>query len=175
MKFEEKIVPTISSIFISDFSEYRPLLELSKIAIFEEKIKDKGESLNSNVRASYVTSYFAHENNEKFTPLIDLVTKTANDIIYEKDKANIQFRCLNAWGMEYLSGDYALPHRHFRWAPSYSAVCYIDVDDDCAPIIFENNTFIQPKSNMFILFPASVLHYVPKTKGNRILMSYNLV
>ena len=90
MKFEEKIVPTISSIFISDFSEYRPLLELSKIAIFEEKIKDKGESLNSNVRASYVTSYFAHENNEKFTPLIDLVTKTANDIIYEKDKIEIE-------------------------------------------------------------------------------------
>jgi len=39
MKFEEKFVPTTSTIFISDFSEYRPLLELSKEAIFEEKLK----------------------------------------------------------------------------------------------------------------------------------------
>ena len=42
-------------------------------------------------------------------------------------------------------------------------------------ILFENNTFVQPKPNMCILFPGSVLHYVPKTKGNRILMSYNLL
>ena len=175
MKYEEKIVPTTAAIFIMDFSEHRPLLELSKEAIFEEKIKDNGESLDSNVRANYVTTYFAHLSNDKFIPLIDLVLNTANDIINEKDKVDFKFRCMNAWGMEYLSGDYALPHRHFRWVPSYSAVCYIDVDDDCAPIIFENNTFIQPKSNMVILFPGSVLHYVPRTKGKRILMSYNLI
>lgn len=175
MIFEEKVVPTTATIFIIDFSEYRPLLELSKEAIFEEKIKDKGESLNSNVRANYVTSYLAHHNNEKFAPLIDLVIKTANDLIYEKDKIEIEFQCINAWGMEYLSGDYALPHRHFQWTPGYSAICYIDVDDDCAPIIFENHTFVQPKPNMFLLFPASLLHHVPKTKSKRILMSYNLL
>jgi hypothetical protein len=175
MIFEERVVPTTSTLFISDFSEHRSLLELSKEAIFEEKIKDNGGSLNSNVRANYVTSYLAHHHNEKFKPLLELVLKTANDIIYEKDKVEIEFQCMNAWGMEYLLGDYAMPHRHFQWAPSYSAICYIDVEDDCAPIIFENHTFIQPKPNMFILFPGSVLHHVPKTKGNRILMSYNLL
>jgi hypothetical protein len=175
MKFEEKIVPTTATIFTMDFSEHRPLLELSKEAIFEEKVKDKGESLHSNVRASYVTSYLAYQNNQKFIPLIDVVLKTANDIIYQKDNFEIELYCINAWGMEYEAGDYALPHRHFQWTPSYSAICYIDVEDDCAPIIFENHTFVQPKSNMFLLFPASLLHHVPKTKSKRILMSYNLL
>ena len=85
MKYEERQVPTTATIFISDFSEHRPLLELSKEAIFEEKIKDNGESLNSNVRANYVTSYLAHNKNEKFTPLVELVKKTTKNIIYEKD------------------------------------------------------------------------------------------
>jgi hypothetical protein len=172
--FEEKVVPTSATIFISDFSENRPLLELSKEAIFEEKIKDNGDSLNSNVRANYVTSYLAHHNNKKFKPLIDLVLKTANDIICQKDNFNMGFSCMNAWGMEYLSGDYALPHKHFHYTPGYSAICYIDVEEDCSPIIFENHTVIRPKPNMFLLFPALVLHYVPKTKSKRILMSYNL-
>jgi hypothetical protein len=175
MKYEERQVPTTATIFIIDFSEHRPLLELSKEAIFEEKIKDNGESLNSNVRANYVTSYLAHNKNEKFTPLVELVKKTTKNIIYEKDDLEIEFSCINAWGMEYIAGDYALPHRHFQWAPGYSAICYIDVDDDCSPIIFENFTLIKPKSNMFLLFPTAVLHYVPKTKGKRILMSYNLI
>jgi hypothetical protein len=175
MKYEEKIVPTTATIFIIDFSEHRPLLELSKEAIFEEKIKDNGESLNSNVRANYVTSYLAHTKNEKFTPLVELVLQTANDIIYQKDDFEIEMCCMNAWGMEYLEGDYALPHNHFPYIPGYSAICYIDVEDGCAPIIFENNTMIKPKSNMFLMFPALVLHHVPKTKSKRILMSYNLI
>jgi hypothetical protein len=174
MKYEEKLVPTTSTIFISDFSEHRPLLELSKEAIFEEKIKDNGESLDSNVRANYVTSYTVHYENEKFIPLVNLVVKTATDIINDKSSFQIEFGCFNAWGMEYMSEDYALPHRHAQCTLTYSAVCYIDVDDDCAPIIFENHTFIKPKPNMFILFPSSLWHHVPKTKGKRILMSYNL-
>jgi hypothetical protein len=177
MKYEEKIVPTTATIFISDFSKHRPLLELSKEAIFEEQIKDNGESLNSNVRANYVTSYFAHQNNEKFIPLIDLVLETANDIINssEKDGIKMEFQCINSWGMEYFSGDYAIPHRHSYWVLCYSAICYIDVEDDCAPVIFENHTVVQPKSNMFLLFPGSLVHHVPKTNSKRILMSYNLL
>jgi hypothetical protein len=175
MKYEEKIVPTTAPIFIVDFSEYRPLLELSKEAIFEEKFKDNGESLRSNVRANYVTSYLAHLDNEKFNPLIDVVLKTCNRIIYEKDKFEIELCCMNAWGMEYVEGDYALPHKHCLYIPGYSVICYIDVEDGCAPIIFENNIIIHPKSNMFLMFPALVLHHVPKTKSKRILMSYNLI
>jgi hypothetical protein len=77
MKYEEKIVPTTAAIFIMDFSEHRPLLELSKEAIFEEKIKDNGESLDSNVRANYVTTYFAHLSNDKFIPLKTLYSENA--------------------------------------------------------------------------------------------------
>jgi len=176
MKYEEKIVhySTTATIFIMDFLEYRPLLELSKEAIFEEKIKDSGKSIDSNVRANYVTSYLAHTENEKFTPLINLVLQTSNDII-NNIRADFKFElsCMNAWGMEYVEGDYAIPHRHMPLG--YSAICYIDVEDECAPIIFENNTIIKPKSNMFLMFPGNVLHHVPKTKSKRILMSYNLI
>ena len=156
-----------------DFSEHRPLLELSKEAIFEEKIKDNGESLDSNVRASYVTSYLAHTKNEKFTPLIDKVVTTATEIAHEKDDFDLELYCMNAWGIEYLEGDYSIPHRHMP--VGYSVICYIDVEDECAPIIFENNTMIKPKSNMLLMFPGNLLHHVPRTKGKRILMSYNLV
>jgi hypothetical protein len=178
--FKEIIVPTTATIFISDLSEHRPLLELSKEAIFEEKIKSNGEMLNSNaaydgVRANYVTSYFAHHDNKKFTPLIDLILKTAKDIICKNENFEIEFSCINAWGMEYLAGDYALPHRHMNHSLGYSASCYIDVDDDCSPIIFENHTVVKPKSNMFLFFPGNISHYVPKTKGKRILMSYNFI
>jgi hypothetical protein len=169
-------VLTAVPILIDDLSEHRHLLELAKEAIFEEKIKNNGTGMESNVRATYVTPYDSHIENAKFIPLMNLVEEFGAQMLDRVKKPydlwNSKLKCYNSWGMEYIAGDWALPHCHYF--TGFSAICYIDVDDTSSPIIFEKSLTIQPKPNMIILFPAMVYHEVPKTLGKRILTSYNL-
>ena len=75
--------------------------------------------------------------------------------------------------MEYEKGNYAVRHNH--WPANLSGVYYIDVEENAAPIIFENNFPIEPKNGMLLLFPSIVNHEVPPSKGKRIVASINLL
>lgn len=76
------------------------------------------------------------------------------------------------WAMMYEESEYAIPHNHF---PSdFACVYYVDVEPDCAPIIFEDTLKIQPKNGMLVLFPALIQHEVPATKGRRMVISMNI-
>ncbi len=54
-----------------------------------------------------------------------------------------------------------------------SCVYYVDVEEGCAPIIFEDVTEVKPEKNMLIFFPSLLKHKVPVTDGKRTVISMN--
>ena len=85
--------------------------------------------------------------------------------------------------MMYEESEYTVRHSHY---PSdFSAVYYVDVEPNCAPVLFEtpqndginhkSETFtLQPKNGMLAIWPAILHHEVPPTKGRRMCISMNI-
>jgi hypothetical protein len=167
-----KYAPTTVPIFTTDLTEYRPILELAKEAIFEQKIRDNGIGMKSNVKANYVSHYSSHEKNGKFIPLKSLIEEISSDLVKEYMVMPTRFKCHDLWGAEYNKGDYTVEHGHYP--AGYSAVCYIDLEDTTTPIIFEKTIAIFPVNNMLLLFPGMLRHNIPKTIGKRIIVACNM-
>jgi hypothetical protein len=72
----------------------------------------------------------------------------------------------------YEGGDYTKKHSHY---PSvYAAVIYIDVDENSAPIVIEEQLTVVPASGSLLVFPAILEHEVPKTNSKRIVIAMNI-
>lgn len=82
------------------------------------------------------------------------------------------------WGIVYEGNekDHTITHSHHWWNTSF--VYYVDVGDDCSPIIFDDydNLTIQPSNSLLILFDSKAKHHVPPYKGTkrRIVISGNI-
>ena len=139
--------------------------ELKKIIL--EFRKKYPESDHSNVKAWH-SHFDTHYKEPKFNILIDKILKKCQEFL----KVQCNFIPLNFWVMEYEKGNYAVRHNH--WPANLSGVYYIDVEENAAPIIFENNFPIEPKNGMLLLFPSIVNHEVPPSNGKRIVASINL-
>jgi hypothetical protein len=158
-------------VFIIDISAHEQALRLSKLAIEEEKTNNP-QSISSNVKAGYVSSYKSHLYNPNFSPLIDIVLSACAEIGNTAFGSKVEFRVLDCWGMVYNEGDYADTHAHF---PSpFAAVIYLEMGEDSAPIIFEENLTVYPKSGNLIIFPGIMHHEVPATKSKRVVVSMNI-
>lgn len=158
-------------IFSTNISEYKQALILAGQAIFEEKRKNP-ESMESNVKAYYVSDYASHLRNEKFKPLIDIVLSFCEEISKTYYKCEAKFKCYNCWGMIYDENDYTEKHNHFPSA--FGAVVYIELDEESSPIVFEDQLTVVPSSGSLIVFPALLDHSVPKTKGRRLVVGMNI-
>jgi hypothetical protein len=158
-------------VFSVDISKYQEALFLAKEAIIELKQKDP-TSIESNVKAEYVSPWLSHTINPKFQPIIELATSCASFISDSFLNQKLEFYCFNCWGMEYGPGDYSIKHCHYP--TEFSAVIYLDVSEDSAPIIFEDTLTINPKSGMMLLFPGILHHEVPKTNARRTVVAMNL-
>jgi hypothetical protein len=87
-------------------------------------------------------------------------------------RLNWGLRVTDCWGAIYEESDYTIPHSHF---PSdFSAVVYLEAEKNCAPIIFANKLVVQPKPRMLLMFPGMLLHSVPKTQGQRVVLVMNM-
>jgi hypothetical protein len=87
-------------------------------------------------------------------------------------RLNWGLRVTDCWGAIYEESDYTIPHSHF---PSdFSAVVYLEAEENCAPIIFANKLVVQPKPRMLVMFPGMLLHSVPKTQGRRVVLVMNM-
>ena len=75
------------------------------------------------------------------------------------------------WIAQYDKGDHA--ERHYHYPLDWSAVYYINVEDNASPIIFGEDVKVQPENNMMLLFPGWLNHRVPKTKSKRTLIAMN--
>lgn len=158
-------------IFSTNIGQHSRALSLAAQAIFEEQKKNP-VSMESNVKAEYVSGWGSHLNNPNFQPLIDIVLSFCEEISKTYFKCELKFKIFNCWGMLYEPGDYAVKHSHYP--STFAAVIYLDVDDDSAPIIFEEDLTVIPSSGSMIVFPAMLHHEVPKTNSKRMVISMNI-
>lgn len=158
-------------IFTTNIGNYTEALSLAAQAIFEEQRKNPTPMV-SNVKAKYVSNYSSHILNPKFQPLIDIVLSFCKEISKTFFNHEIKFKIYNCWGMIYEPGDYAVRHSHFP--STFAAVVYLDVSDDSAPIVFEDDLTVVPASGSLIVFPGILHHEVPKTDARRLVISMNI-
>jgi len=170
-KIEFKTVSKELPIFSTNISNYPEVLRLATEAIYELKQKSP-DSIKSNVVANYVSSWSSHLESPKLQPLCDLVLSFCNEICKIYYKTIPQFKIFNCWGMIYEGGDYTKKHYHFP--STFAAVIYIDVDENSAPIIFEDQLTVVPTSGSLVVFPALLEHQVPKTDSKRIVIAMNI-
>ena len=158
-------------VFSIDISKYQDALTVAREAIVELKQKDP-VSIDSNVKAEYVSPWHSHVINPKFKPIIDLAVSCTSFISESYFKQKLDFYCFNCWGMEYGPGDHTIKHCHYP--TDFSVVIYLDVSDESAPIVFEESLTINPKTGMMLIFPGLLHHEVPKTNARRTVVAMNL-
>jgi hypothetical protein len=158
-------------VFTTNIGNHTQALRLAAEAIFEERKKNP-RRMESNVKAEYVSEWGSHLNNPKFQPLIDIVLSFCEEISKTYFNCELKFKIFNCWGMLYEPGDYAVKHSHFP--STFAAVIYLDVSEDSAPIVFEEELTVIPASGSLVVFPAILHHEVPKTKARRMVISMNI-
>ena len=180
--FEIQYVPKQMAVFTTILDDHVEFNKYLKQVILEHR-QQHPEDIQSNVKAWH-SSWVTHQENPKFQPLIDRVIDACKFIsagYYECE--NIEYNVINMWAMMYEDTEWTKRHSHF---PSDFAVAYyVDVESDCAPVIFEsvvkdevndNNQplTLQPQNGMLAIWPAILHHEVPPTKGRRMCISMNI-
>ena len=82
-----------------------------------------------------------------------------------------------SWGLIYQTGQQTNIHNH--WPSLWSYTYCIKACENCAPLVFPNSEKklkIEPKTSQMILFPAWIMHEVPKhtCEHERIMIAGNL-
>ena len=180
--FEIQHVNKPMAVFTTILHDHVEFNKYLKQAILEHRQKFP-ETTKSNVKAWH-SSWTTHLENPKFQPLIDMVLDACKFIAagyYEC--SDIEYNVKNMWVMMYEDTEWTKRHSHF---PSDFACCYyVDVEEGCAPLIFEsvvkdkvhdNNQplTLQPQNGMLAIWPAILHHEVPPTKGRRMCVSANI-
>ena len=137
------------------------------------------QSNNSNVQAWH-SDYLTHEKTDVFAPLIKLTIDTCNSISDDVFKSPIRlpyhYSVDNLWVAMYEHNDYTMKHDHF---PSvFSACYYVDVKDNCSPIVFigsDKEISIQPKTGMLLIWNGTIPHMVAPTKKKRTCICMNIM
>ena len=170
-----------------DIPVFTTTLELaavnSKIAVVKTASKDNAlknlikdhrkqypEGYRSNVQA-WRSDWFTHKKDPRFQPFVDICTEACNFLSRKHFNADAELICSNMCVVEYVEGDWTKEHDHFP--DVMSCVYFVDVEDNCAPIIFENSLEIKPENNMLIFFPSLLKHKVPPTDAKRTVISMN--
>ncbi len=170
-KIEFKTVSKELPIFSTNISNHPEVLRLAAEAIYELRQKSP-DSIKSNVMANYVSNWSSHLETPKLQPLCNLVLSFCNEISKNYYKNDVQFKVFNCWGAIYEGGDYTKKHHHFP--STFAAVIYIDVDENSAPIVFEDQLTVVPASGSLVVFSSLLEHEVPKTNSKRIVIAMNI-
>ena len=162
-------------IFDTIIDDHESMNEYLKSSIDEEQLKNP-RGYNSNVKA-WESGYLTHLRSNKFNPIINLAlnfckVSLAHYYFSNPNIFNADYKCNNFWVAKYVENDYAIKHDHF---PSeFSCVYYVDVKENCSPIIFEDEYIVTPKNGMMLLFPGVIKHHVPPTKYQRTIAALNI-
>tara|TARA_B100001109_G_scaffold227656_1_gene202430 strand:+ start:202 stop:774 length:573 start_codon:yes stop_codon:yes gene_type:complete len=180
--FEIQHVPKQMAVFTTILEDHVQFNKYMKDVILNHR-RDNPATTKSNVKAWH-SSWVTHQQNPNFQPLIDLTLNACKFIstgYYEC--RDIEFNVINMWAMMYEDTEWTKRHSHY---PSDFAACYyVDVEEGCAPVIFEsvikdkihdNNQplTLQPQNGMLAIWPAILHHEVPPTKGRRMCISMNI-
>lgn len=169
-------VETSIPIFWTDLSHLLEELTLARQAI-DELRESNPESVESNVKSVYMSPWKSHKLNDKLLPISrNVIDYTKQAVVQylnnDLDKLNWDLQVTECWGAIYEENDHTIPHKHFP--ADFSAVIYLEAEEDCAPIIFANNLIVHPKPNQMIIFPGMLLHSVPENTGKRVVLVMNM-
>ena len=166
------IVPTILPIFQARIDPDGEECRLALQGLHEERAKGYA-SLESNVKASFVSSWLSHKENDKFLPLVSLVTDCCHDVLKEffsVRKPGLNINCVNCWGAMYEPGDYTNVHHHVPFL--FSACVYLDLEEGHSNILFDDTEVLVERGSLLI-FPGYLRHSVPPTTGKRVTVAMN--
>ena len=140
-----------------------------KIENEEEFYRSNLTAMRTNVK-SWCSPYSTHELTDKFREYENLIISHCEKLISKKLKVK------DFWIAKYSEGNYALPHSHGTGNVEcvLSGIYYIAIEENAAPIIFDGHEPIRPENDMLIIFNPDIMHRVPRTKGKRLLVSFNL-
>jgi hypothetical protein len=170
-------VPTETSVFGCNLLEHTDALHAARLAIDELK-KSHPASTPSNVKAVYMSPWKSHQLNPNFQPLIQVVSEKIKSTVkhylgVSLDDLAYDLRVADCWGAIYEKSDHTIPHTHY---PSdFSAVVYLEMQEQSAPIVFENSLLVSPSSGSLVFFPGSLSHHVPATDGKRVIVGINYI
>ena len=153
---------------IYKFSYYVPNI----LNMVNDYRRNNPTSVNSNSHlSSWRSDWKIHKKDSRFNVLIDFTIETLEKIHLDLFHSEREFACIEMWIAQYDKGDHA--ERHYHYPLDWSAVYYINVEDNTSPIIFGEDIRVQPENNMMLLFPGWLNHRVPKTQGKRTLIAMN--
>jgi len=152
------------------------MLQLARNAI-EDIRQNYPESTPSNVQAIYMSPWKSHLLSDKLKPLCDEAIRAAklvskDHLFTDLEGLNLDFFIADCWGAIYEEEDHTIPHSHFP--ADFSVVVYLEAEDGCAPIVFDDKLSVQPVPGLMLLFPGLLKHSVPKNKGKRVVVAMNL-
>ena len=127
--------------------------------------------LPENKKFNNFKSFILSETEKYFAPSVNHAGKR----IISPSGEIIKLKCPNLWANVYLKGDHAVKHDHKPNAFSFAYFVKSKWYD--SPLIFtDSGKRIRPKDGRYIIFPAYLLHRVPKNryKHSRITLSGNL-
>ena len=135
----------------------------------EEKFYRSNLHMKSSVK-SWCSPYSTHELTDKFREYENIIVSHCENVISKKLKVK------DFWIAKYSEGNYALPHSHGTGniEDVLSGIYYIAIEENASPIIFDGHKPIRPENDMLIIFNPDIMHRVPRTKGKRLLVSFNL-
>ena len=165
-------VSSSSSIFYTTLENYTEMNDYLKKVVLNHR-KEYPETNMTNVKSSWTSSYYTHQETDKFNPIIDEVCSACEYISGSHYNLESSYQPINMWAMMYEEGDFAIKHHHFPTS-AFSCCYYIDVEDDCSPIIFEDEISITPENGLLLVWPSILSHEIPPTKGRRMCISMNL-
>ena len=145
--------------------EYEGLADLIK-----DHRKQYPEGYRSNVRA-WRSDWFTNKKDTRFQPFVDVCLQACHFLCKEHFQADANLICSNMWVMEYEGGDHTKRHDHFP--DVMSCVYYVDVEEGCAPIVFEGDVEVTPKKNLLVFYTSILQHEVPVTDTKRTVISMN--
>ena len=178
IEYVSKPIPIFTTI-LDDYVEFNKYL---KQVILEHRQKFP-EDLHSNVKAWH-SSWETHKLNPKFMPLCNIVENLCKFVGEGYFScSDTEYSVTNMWAMMYEETEHAIKHSHFPC--DFSGVYYVDVEPDCAPVIFESmakdgvNDYnkplvLQPQNGLLAVWPGILHHEVLKTKSKRMCISFNL-
>ncbi|MFZ9557509.1 MAG: hypothetical protein ACO278_09270 [Limnohabitans sp.] len=169
-------VPTNLPVFWCSIAHHVEALKLAREAIDDVRITHP-DSTPSNVQAVYMSPWKSHRLTDKFQPLIQIAINAAKEagkqhLNTDITALNLDYFATDCWGVIYENSDHTIPHTHF---PSdFAVVAYLEANENCAPIIFENTIQVQPVPGSMVVFPGIMNHHVPQNNDKRVIVAMNL-
>lgn len=159
-------MPIFQTMWTERLSEFKQL-------VLDNKKEFPKHHQNSNVNSTWRSTWNIHEiDSKRFHPITKYFQDLAKSVGNQYFGLDGVFNVVNMWSMIYGPKEGTRHHSHFP--STLSAIFYIDVEENSAPICIGNSC--RPVENgLVLIFDASIPHWVPDDgDGKRIVIAANL-